>query len=248
MPRIFRDHKSCNFGPRKAVDGNVGVRHLLIHYTGMKSADEALARLCAEDSGVSAHYMIDEDGKTFALVDESARAWHAGVGFWAGTRDLNSTSIGIELVNPGHEYGYRPFPAAQIDALRELAGGIIERHALAPTAVLGHSDIAPSRKQDPGELFPWADLAQSRFGIWPTETGVSLSSPAAVWNALSAIGYAIPNGPGADILDPATAAEDVITAFQRRFRPARVDGVLDPETSARIAAVAEHYVLAGRVA
>lgn len=244
MPRIFRDHRSPNYGPRKAVDGLVGVRHLLIHYTGMKTFDEALTRLCDADSGVSAHYMIDEDGKTLALVDESHRAWHAGVGFWGGIRDLNSTSIGIELVNPGHEYGYRAFPAAQIEALKDLAQDIVHRHPIAPTGVLGHSDIAPSRKQDPGELFPWADLAQSHIGLWPTETGVSSLPPGEVWNALSAIGYAVPNGPGADILDPASAAADVISAFQRRFRSAKVDGVLDPETSAGIAAVAALYTSA----
>ncbi len=241
MPLILHDHRSPNFGPRRPVDGSVGVRHLVLHYTGMTSSNAALARLCAAESGVSSHYLIDEDGTTYGLVDETARAWHAGVGYWAGTRDLNSTSIGIELVNPGHEYGYRAFPAAQIDALIDLARDIVQRHAIAATAVLGHSDIAPSRKEDPGELFPWADMAKAGIGIWPTEKGVSSPSPAASWNALSRIGYAVPSGPGADILDPDSAAADVIAAFQRRFQPNQVSGALDPETAARIAAVAARY-------
>jgi N-acetylmuramoyl-L-alanine amidase len=242
MARIIRDHSSPNFGPRRAVAGSVGVRHLLLHYTGMKTAEEALARLCEPDSGVSSHYLIFEDGTIFGLVDENARAWHAGVGFWNGMTDINSTSIGIELVNPGHEFGYRPFPQAQIEALVELARDISTRHALPPTALLGHSDIAPSRKQDPGELFPWADLARHRLGIWPTAIGTSATSPAGDWNALSRIGYAVPNGAGSDILEPSSSAQDVITAFQRRFRPDRLDGILDPETSARIAAVAAAYM------
>jgi N-acetylmuramoyl-L-alanine amidase len=241
MPSIIREHRSPNFGPRKADHGTVGIRHLLIHYTGMKTPGEALARLCAADSGVSAHYLVDEDGTIYGLIDDNDRAWHAGVGFWAGTRDINSTSIGIEVVNPGHEYGYRPFPAIQIEAVIDLAQDIVRRHGIAATAVLGHSDIAPSRKQDPGELFPWAELAARGIGIWPTEMGTSSPSTTVDWSALSRIGYAVPNGPGADILDPASGAQDVITAFQRRFRPSKVDGLIDPETAARITAVAAAY-------
>jgi len=132
---------------------------LVLHYTGMQSAAAALERLCDPAAKVSAHYTIDEDGIVYAHVPEERRAWHAGQSFWAGRRNVNGSSIGIELVNPGHEFGYRAFPQAQIAALIELARGILARHAIAPSRVLGHSDVAPARKDDPGELFPWASLA-----------------------------------------------------------------------------------------
>ncbi|TAL01726.1 MAG: N-acetylmuramoyl-L-alanine amidase [Rhodospirillaceae bacterium] len=242
MVNCLRTHRSPNFGPRRPVEGRVGVRHLIIHYTGMKDASEALTRLCDPEAGVSAHYLITEDGTIFSLVDEEARAWHAGAAFWGGVCDLNSTSIGIELVNPGHDLGYRPFPDFQIAALMDLAEEIAARHGLDPKAILGHSDIAPGRKQDPGELFPWVALANRGIGLWPREEINSIVVPEGThWHNLSAVGYAIPGGPGADILDPRFAARDVIAAFQRRFRPQNVDGVLDEETAARIAAVAALY-------
>ena len=235
--QIDRVRTSPNSGARRSVDGWIGVRNVVVHYTGMESADAAIGRLCDPDAAVSAHYFVHEDGRILGLVDESLRAWHAGVSYWRGVQDINSVSIGIELANPGHEFGYRAFPAAQIDALAALVGDIIGRHGLTPEDVIGHSDIAPGRKQDPGELFPWQSLAAKGFGLWPN--GPRASSDVGIWPSLSTIGYAVPAGAGGDILDPATGAEDVIRAFQRRYRPARIDGVADAETRGLIAAVAE---------
>jgi N-acetylmuramoyl-L-alanine amidase len=235
-PPIDRSRRSPNYGPRRPVDGRIGVRHLVLHYTGMADGTAALDRLCDPAAAVSAHYLIEEDGRVFALVAEDVRAWHAGRSFWRGVYDVNSTSVGIELVNPGHDLGYRPFPAAQIDALIALAGDIVARHGIAPLDVVGHSDIAPGRKRDPGELFPWNSLAAAGIGLWPAVPGPALEAP---WPALSAIGYAVPEGPGTDILAADGAA--VVAAFQMRFRPARADGVLDAETLGLIAAVAAAY-------
>jgi N-acetylmuramoyl-L-alanine amidase len=196
---------------------------LLLHYTGMQTAEAALARLCDPVAKVSCHWLIDEDGTVYRLVDEERRAWHAGVSFWAGERDINSRSIGIELVNPGHEWGYRPFPPSQMAALAALATGILARHAIPPTRILGHSDVAPARKQDPGELFDWAWLASRGIGLWPAaDAPGKMIEPAA---GLAAIGYE-------------NAAVEVVTAFQRRYRPARVDGLIDDETRRRIGQVA----------
>jgi N-acetylmuramoyl-L-alanine amidase len=208
----------------------------------MESAAAALTRLCDRTSEVSAHYLVDETGTTYALVDEAQRAWHAGVAFWRGVRDLNSASIGIELVNPGHDFGYRAFPEAQITALSALLDDIIARHGLTAAALLGHSDIAPGRKIDPGELFPWEVLAAEGLGLWPRdEARTQLPPDTELWRALAAIGYATPHGPGAEILHKDTGARDVIAAFQRRFRPQQVDGVMDRETAARIVEVAALY-------
>ena len=140
---------------------------LLVHYTGMPSAAEALARLCDAAAGVSAHYLIDEDGSLYALVDEARRAWHAGVAHWRGQDDINGCSIGIELINPGHEFGYRPFPDVQIQALIDLARDVLVRHNIPRPRVLGHSDVAPGRKRDPGELFDWLKLYTQGVGFWP---------------------------------------------------------------------------------
>ena len=230
------NRQSPNFGPRQPVDGLVGVRLLVVHYTGMVSAAAALDRLRDPASQVSAHYLIDEDGTTHALVDEAHRAWHAGVAYWRGMRDINSASIGIELVNPGHEFGYRPFPSLQIDTFAALARDIMGRHGLNAWDVVGHSDIAPGRKQDPGELFPWRELAERGIGIWPLAPPLK-GEEKGVWPLLAGIGYAVPGGAGADILDPSTAERDVISAFQAHFRPELVDGQADPETLARIAAL-----------
>ena len=150
--------------PGEAID------MLVLHYTGMKTADEALARLCDPVARVSAHYTIGRDGCVFAHVPEERRAWHAGVSYWAGETNVNARSIGIELVNPGHEFGYVPFTETQIAALIELAKGIVSRHPIPANRVVGHSDVAPARKMDPGELFPWKQLAESGIGMWPTLT------------------------------------------------------------------------------
>ncbi len=198
---------------------------LLLHYTGMKTAEAALSRLCDPAARVSAHYTIDRDGTVYAHVPEDRRAWHAGVSYWAGERDINARSIGIELVNPGHEFGYQPFPEEQMAALIDLAGDIVKRHAIAPHRVLGHSDVAPQRKADPGELFSWAQLADFGIGLWPHDGGMALGQT--VETALAAFGYGVGEAP----------LETIVTAFQRHFRPARVDGIADNETRRRLAAL-----------
>lgn len=157
---------------------------LVLHYTGMASAASAIDRLCDPASRVSSHYVVEEDGQVWSLVPEARRAWHAGLSFWRGRTGLNHWSIGIEIVNPGHEWGYRPFPAAQMNAVRDLCLGLLARHPIPARNVVGHSDIAPTRKQDPGELFDWAALARSGVGLWP-----DIAAPAAAPDALARIGY-----------------------------------------------------------
>jgi N-acetylmuramoyl-L-alanine amidase len=210
---------------------------LVLHYTGMETAEAALARLCDPQAKVSAHYLVDEDGAVTRLVDEDRRAWHAGVAWWRGTSDINARSIGVELVNPGHEFGYRPYPEAQMAALIELCRGILARHPIPPEGVLGHSDVAPGRKPDPGELFDWAALAAAGIGLWPAadfapspnaETLAPGASGAAVLDlqlALDGFGYQVQ---GTALHDPATEA--VVAAFQRHWRPALIDGIADAET------------------
>ncbi len=199
---------------------------LVLHYTGMDSAEAALERLCDPEAKVSAHYCIDEDGRIYALVPEDARAWHAGAAQWQGASDINARSIGIELVNPGHEFGYRLFPQAQMAALKTLAVDILARHPIPAARVLGHSDVAPLRKQDPGELFDWRGLAAAGVGIWP-EDGSAAVLESAVAKALERIGYGYT---GENL-----AA--VIEAFQRHFRPNAVTGAADAGTRRRLAAV-----------
>ena len=151
--------------PNHDTRGGQAIDILLLHYTGMPSGEEALERLCdpnAEPGRVSAHYCIDEAGTTYRLVAEEERAWHAGVASWAGATNINARSIGIELVNPGHEFGYRPFPEAQMHSLMTLSQDILRRHAIPARRVLGHSDVAPLRKEDPGELFDWPPFGRRR--------------------------------------------------------------------------------------
>jgi len=248
MALHIKELSSPNCGPRRAVDGEIGVRHVVLHYTGMTSCEKALARLCDPTAEVSAHYVVDEDGKTYQLVPEDIRAWHAGVCFWRGIRDINSTSIGIEIVNPGHEYGYRAFPQPQIDAVIALTRDIMDRHSVKAADILGHSDIAPGRKTDPGELFPWQTLSTHGIGLWPEDT-VTLPGHVdmtAALRRLSDIGYAVPMTPelGSDILRVESAVTDVVGAFQGRYRQSKVDGALDNETAARIAAVAVRFAAA----
>lgn len=237
------DHPSPNFDERS---GRRPVNIVVLHYTGMPNAAVALQRLSDPESKVSAHYVIDEDGTAYRLVPEDKRAWHAGVSFWRGVRDVNARSIGIELVNPGHEFGYREFPAAQIDGLLELLGDIASRHEVMPGNYVGHSDIAPQRKDDPGELFPWHRLAAAGFGRWwAPDFKVSPHAPAlhpgdrggAVLElqvALDRIGYGIE---GSGVYDQLTEA--VVRAFQRHYRPALLDGVSDPETTSLIHHISE---------
>jgi N-acetylmuramoyl-L-alanine amidase len=187
---------------------------LVLHYTGMKSADEALDRLCDPAAQVSAHYLIDDGGAVYRLVPENRRAWHAGVSAWRGHRDVNARSIGIELANPGHEYGYRDFPAAQMSALADLSLAILARHPIPPRNVVGHSDIAPDRKLDPGERFDWQGLARRGIGLYPAQ-GQPVEGD--VLGLLAEYGYDI-------------GARQAIAAFQRHFRPRRIDGKADAET------------------
>jgi len=211
------DAPSPNFNER-----SLPVSMLVLHYTGMQDGASAIARLRAPDSGVSSHYVVAEDGQVLRLVPEEKRAWHAGKSWWRGHDDVNSASVGIEIVNPGHEFGYRPFPESQIDALLPLVADIVRRHGIKPPYVVGHSDIAPVRKQDPGELFPWARLA--RLGLAMPRPTKNLMDPH--WTdggfllALERYGY--------DVRDRKAA----VVAFQRRFRPELLDGIIDGECRA----------------
>lgn len=210
---------SSNFNDRKLGQC---IDMLVIHYTGMESEKAAVDNLCNSDTGVSAHYIIGEDGSVNRLVDEDKRAWHAGVAWWRGALDINSRSIGIELVNPGHEFGYHAFPELQMEALIGLAQAILRRHHIPPRNIVGHSDVAPTRKSDPGELFDWRRLAKSGIGLWP-DGAVPVSARAEdVGAMLSAFGY--------ETVD----LQATIKAFQRHFRPELVDGTPDDETIGRL--------------
>jgi N-acetylmuramoyl-L-alanine amidase len=222
----MRERPSPNHGPRRA---NAPVDMLIIHYTGMDSAAAALDRLCDPTSEVSAHYMIDEDGTIWQLVPEDRRAWHAGRSFWAGETDINSRSIGIELVNPGHGASYRPYPDAQMRALEALAHAICDRHPIPSHRVLGHSDVAPGRKLDPGELFDWRSLAAAGIGLWPDNPVAA--DPGAFADDMRRFGYA-------------DASREAIAAFQQHFRPTDVTGIADDETRARLAALVKQAGLA----
>jgi len=218
---------SPNFDER-SKDAPVDI--LLMHYTGMETGAAAVARLCDPAARVSAHYTVDEDGTVFAHVPEDCRAWHAGLSYWAGARDINARSIGIEIVNPGHEFGYRSFPGPQIQAVIALSKEIIARHGIPPERVLGHSDVAPARKQDPGELFPWGALSLAGVGLWPQTRKARLKQ--SFEEGLKAFGYGLK--PDMDV-----PAEMVITAFQRHFRPAKLDGIADDECARILAALLE---------
>jgi N-acetylmuramoyl-L-alanine amidase len=191
---------------------------LVLHYTGMETAEAALERLCDPEAKVSAHYLIHENGDVLQIVEEANRAWHAGVASWRGETDVNARSIGIELVNPGHEFGYREFPDAQLTALDDLCLDIFSRHDVPARNVVGHSDVAPARKQDPGELFPWQRLATKNIGIWPRRLGSVSSSSDHVAAMFLLYGYEV------------EYLKSTIAAFQRHFRPERVTGVADGET------------------
>jgi N-acetylmuramoyl-L-alanine amidase len=208
-------------------DRALPVTMLVLHYTGMPDAASAIQWLANPQSKVSAHYVVMEDGQIVHMVDEAKRAWHAGRSHWRGIDDVNSASIGIEVVNPGHEWGYRPFPEAQIDALIPLVHDIVERHHISRGNVVGHSDVAPARKQDPGEYFPWARLARLRLAL-PRPTQHLLDpqwSDGGFMLALERFGY--------DIAEP----EAAVRAFQRRFRPELIDGIIDGECRAILLAL-----------
>jgi len=226
--------ESPNHDPRVGVDRP---DILLIHYTGMASTKAALARLCDRQSEVSSHYLVFEDGAIWQLVPEARRARHAGVSSWEQSRDINSRSIGIEVGNPGHAYGYPEFAARQIDAVVRLCRDIVGRHNIRSDRVLAHSDVAPARKQDPGEKFPWRLLHERGVGLWVEPVPIGPESAAGpepsevpeLQRALARYGYGLA---ATGTYDRATA--EVVTAFQRHFRPQRVDGIADASTRATL--------------
>jgi N-acetylmuramoyl-L-alanine amidase len=214
---VHREAPSPNWDERA-----LPVSMVVLHYTGMESAAAALERMCDPAAKVSAHYMIDEDGTVTRMVSEENRAWHAGRSYWRGITDVNSASVGIELVNPGHEWGYRPFTEAQMEALIPLLAAIRERHDIPLENIVGHSDVAPARKEDPGELFEWELLARYKLALPTPRPRISLiyDEPSAFFLALERWGYDIADGRAA------------LRAFQRRWRPRRIDGELDGEVGA----------------
>jgi N-acetylmuramoyl-L-alanine amidase len=213
---------------------------ILLHYTGMRDNEAALRQLCTPQAEVSAHYVVMQDGYIVQLVAEARRAWHAGVSSWAGETDVNSCAIGIEIANPGHDHGYPDFPKRQIAAVTALCRSIMTRHQVTADRVLAHSDVAPTRKQDPGEKFPWKVLADSGIGLWVKPELLSADGPIFVLGEtnptieemqrlLAKYGYGVSvNG----YLDGTT--RDAVAAFQRHFRPARIDGVIDGSTMATL--------------
>lgn len=234
------DYKTARVMPSPNHDArNSRIDILMLHYTGMRTGDDAFARLTDREAKVSSHYFVEEDGRIDQLVPEQRRAWHAGVGSWKGATDINARSIGIEIVNPGHENGYRDFPTVQIDAVIALCRDIILRRRIKPARVLAHSDTAPARKIDPGEKFPWARLAAAgvgRFDPAPLTDGKTLSANNRgadvldLQKKLVRVGYGLER---TGVYDDATTT--VVSAFQRHFRPARVDGIADISTRESLA-------------
>lgn len=273
MPLEIIQSPSPNFDDRKRP-----IRFIVLHYTGMQSADGALRVLSdplpqrsaylneippnplmvdgrpadpvmvpSPMSKVSSHYLVYEDGRMFQLVDEAKRAWHAGRGTWDGETDMNSCSIGIEIANGGHDYGLPDFPEAQIQSVMALVKAIMERHGLDRQHVIGHSDLAPSRKPDPGEKFPWKRFAEAGLSIWPgpgpedgdqrvvfDTLGTLDARISALQGSLSEIGYGLVENGTYD-----AALKDIIRAFQRRFRQSKADGIIDIETAALVERVAD---------
>ena len=211
------DTPSPNWGPRL---NQPVIDMLVLHYTGMLAAAVALDRLTNPDMEVSAHYLIDEGGKIYRLVSEECRAWHAGIASWRGHSNINDRSIGIELVNPGHEFGYLPFPEPQMATLIKLATEILDRHPIPARNVVGHSDVAPTRKQDPGELFDWPRLSAEGIGLWPAEINTDTLN---FTEGLTQFGY--------DTADVHAA----VTAFQRHFSPEQIDGTMTRKRAHRLA-------------
>ena len=216
------DSPSPNFDERDRP-----ISMVVLHYTGMQDGASAIAWLRNPASKVSCHYLVGEDGQVVRMVAEDKRAWHAGRSFWRGERDVNSASIGIEIVNPGHEWGYRPFPEEQMNSVLRLVAQVVDRYDIPRANVVGHSDVAPARKQDPGELFDWAKLA--RYGLALSRPTKGLMDPH--WTdggfllALERFGY--------DVSD----AKAAVTAFQRRFRPEHIDGEIEGESRAILLAL-----------
>lgn len=236
MTLTIIDAPSPNFDARTKVPDMI-----VLHYTGMQTGEAALARLCDPEAKVSSHYLVEEDGRIFRLVAEERRAWHAGVSFWKGEEGVNHASIGIEIVNPGHEFGYRAFPEAQVAAVIALVADIRTRWEIEDSRIIGHSDVAPARKQDPGELFPWKRLAEAGHGVWaeadpapgePLSEGAEGVGVFALQAGLTRLGFdCAPTGK----FDQAT--REVVQAFQRHWVQTRFDGVADGLTRARLMAV-----------
>ncbi len=252
----FIDRPSPNFDARSCA-----IDLVVLHYTGMQDGEAALRRLTdpspvagrylgpwqggdvapdAPLARVSAHYVVGVDGVIYRVVAEQSRAWHAGASSWRGEGDVNSRAIGIEIVNGGHDFGLPEYTLAQIDAVIALVGDILSRHRLKPSQVVAHSDVAPERKQDPGEKFPWRRLAEAGVAIWPEPDLATLSvdTPIVTLQAqLGAIGYCVQQ---TGVIDAQTKA--ALMAFQRRFRPASIHGAADEETRRLLAAVARQSV------
>ena len=226
---------AINFGERAA---HLPIDMLVLHYTGMETGEAAVEWLCNAQSGVSCHYLVHEDGAILQMVPEALRAWHAGASSWQGERDTNSRSIGIEIVNPGHEGGYPDFPDAQIGAVIALCGDILSRHAIPARNVLGHSDVAPGRKADPGEKFPWDRLFRHGVGHWVEPVGDQTTYLVPGQNAEEVAGLkALLVAYGYDLEitgEYDTATEQCVTAFQRHFRQATVNGIADAGTHATL--------------
>jgi N-acetylmuramoyl-L-alanine amidase len=232
----FKADTSCQCSVRSAVnfgdrDPELEIDILLLHYTGMESGEAAIDWLCCEESGVSCHYVVNEDGEIVQLVPEAKRAWHAGKSCWQNIADTNSRSIGIEIVNPGHHHGYPDFPVLQVDAVIELSKDIVSRHSIPARNVLAHSDVAPGRKMDPGEKFPWQKLHHAGIGLWVDEEydpshelklGDQGDGVARLQSDLLAFGYCLDVS---GVFDSET--RECIRAFQMHFYPARVDGIAD---------------------
>jgi N-acetylmuramoyl-L-alanine amidase len=236
----FRDVPSPNQDDRPP---DTPIDMLILHYTGMRSAREAIDRLRDPTAGVSSHYLVDEDGAVLRLVPEERRAFHAGASYWRGHRELNGRSIGIEIVNPGHEWGYRDFPVLQLAAVCDLCLALLDRHPIPKRNVIAHSDVAPDRKQDPGEKFDWRALAANGVGLWPEDrvessTGRNAST-LEVRAALVDIGYDAAGGSTFD-----TELASVIRAFQRHWQQEAITGEADPRTLARLDGV-RRLVLTG---
>lgn len=207
---------------------------LVLHYTGMETGQRALERMCDPEAKVAAHYMVEEDGRIFQLVDEAKRAWHAGVASWNGVEDINSRSIGVEIVNGGHDYGLPDYPREQMEAVIALCKDIQTRNSILPADIVGHSDIAPGRKLDPGEHFPWQQLAENGIGVWPPMDRLALS--VGDISQLIDIGYNVSAMPDEE------EHRNLITAFQQRWLPNDVTGEGDLETLCRISQIAEVYL------
>lgn len=228
--KISRKYNSPNFEVRK---GNLFPNKVIIHYTGMKSTKSAFQRLCSQQSKVSSHYLINRDGKIWQLVDEEMSSWHAGESSWLNEKNLNDSSIGVELCNPGHEFGYKNFSEKQMLSLEWLLKRIMDKYKITPESILGHSDVSPARKKDPGEKFKWERLAKKGLSIWPTEIEELpkvYDKQALIYKSLESIGYDVKNH-----------VEESIIAFKRHFIPFALKSFLLEGELKILTSVANYY-------